>query len=307
MQKIGGKVRRRGTIIFDDLAFKLTPSERIIFGIIHRFSGYALGECRLKPNKIAELAGVSRSTVYNATKHLSDLGMITVVRHQKSNGAFFRALKVIREMLDDSVKMTGEEIERLETKVIDNGRAAFEAAPQFFIESTKTTPEDFKEIARAFNFYGHSFSSLANSLVTTKAEDFDGVDEVYEDLGEQQFGDSAVNALFEFWKQEVGLEIKSRVKANRRAAFNLLKKHGQYAVRQGVQFAAIAKYADYAPVISDYVDLQSKWSLLHLWAQKRAHTKLMERYEELSIEDRVKFKRDNPELANIITQKRRAA
>lgn len=94
---------------------------------------------------------------------------------------------------------------------------------------------------------------------------------------------------------------------NRRAAFNLLKKHGQYAVRQAVQFAAIAKYTEYAPAVSDYVDLQSKWNLLHLWAQKRAHAKLMERYEALDLEERVKFKRENPELAEIIKQKRKAA
>jgi Fe2+ or Zn2+ uptake regulation protein len=280
MQKIGGVKRRSGTVIFDDLAFKLTPSERIIFGIIHRFSGYKLGECRLKPAAIQKLAGVSRSTVYNATKHLMDLGMVKVVRHRKANGAYFRALKVIRENLDGMAKMTGEEIESIETKVIDNGRAAFMAAPQIFIDPDYAEHEAMSELAEAIPQ--------------------DAIDVL------NDFGDNGVNALLEYWLQEMKTPITNRVKANRRAAWNLLKKHGQYTLRQAVQFAALAQFNEYAPSISDYVDLQSKWGPLHMWAQKRAHAKLMERFEEMSIEDRVEFKKANPELAQIISQKRKA-
>jgi len=235
--------RRAGTIIFDDLAFKLTPSERIVFGIIHRFSGYKLGECRLKPNKIAELAGVSRSTVYNATKHLQDLGMVRVIRHQKSSGAFFRALQVIREELSDTMKMTGEEIDEIELKVIET---------------------------------------------------------------EPQHGDVSLNELMDFWLQEVGIKIDSRVQANRRAAANLVRKHGDYLVRQSIKIAAQARFTEFAPSVASFVDLQAKWTQLHLWAEKRAHTALLEKYESMSIEDRVAFKQANPELAKIITKKREA-
>lgn len=236
--------RRAGTIIFDDLAFKLTPSERIVFGIIHRFSGYKLGECRLKPNKIAEMAGVSRSTVYNATNHLVGLGMVKVVRHQKTNGASYRALQVTRDTLTDEIKLTGEEIAELEDTV---------SAPVATLD---------------------------------------------------QYGSQEVNALMDFWMQEVGIKITTRVQANRRAAANLVRKHGDQAVRQAVQIAALAKYNEFAPSVASYVDLQAKWTQLHLWAEKRAHAALFDKYEAMSIEDRVAFKEANPELAKIITKKR---
>lgn len=256
--------RRAGTIIFDDLAFKLTPSERIVFGIIHRFSGYKLGECRLKPNKIAELAGVSRSTVYNATRHLVDLGMVKVVRHQKSSGAYFRALQVIRDQLGDHVKMTGEEIDEIESQVIE---APKEEQPRSLMD---------------FALKGYAVAM------------------------QQTHGNSEINALFDFWLSEVKQPITTRIAANRRAAANLYRKHGERAVKRGIELAAQAQFSEYAPNVADFVDLQSKWQQLHLWAQKRAHAALMDKYEAMSIEDRVAFKQSNPELAEIISKKRKA-
>lgn len=245
------KQKRSGTIIFDDLAFKLTPSERIVFGIVHRFSGYALGECRLKPSKISELAGVSRSTVYNATKRLAALGMIEVVRHQKTSGAFFRALKVVKDTLDDSHKMTGAFIDELEA-----------------VEVEASAPESIEAPA--------------------------------------QYGDDTINALFDFWLETVEIPINSRIKANRRAASNLVRKYGEQPVRAAIAMAAVAKFNEFAPSVANFVDLQMKWTQLHLWAEKRAHAALMSKYEAMSIEDRVMFKRRNPKLAKIITAKRRA-
>lgn len=243
--------RRAGTIIFDDLAFKLTPSERIVFGIIHRFSGYALGECRLKPNKIAELAGVSRSTVYNVSKRLTALGMIEVVRHQKQSGAFFRALRVVKDSLDESHVRSGEFIDELEAVEV---------------EAEAPAPE----------------------------------------IQRDKYGDQTINALLEYWLEQTGMQITSRVKANRRATSNLLRQHGESAVRQAIQLAATARFTQFAPSIASMADLQAKWTQLHLWAEKRAHADLMDKYEAMSIEDRVAFKQQNPELAKIITQKRRA-
>lgn len=264
MAKLGG--RRSGTVIFDDMAFKLTPSERIIFGIIHRFSGYALGECRLKPAKIAEIAGVSRSTVYNVTKHLCDLGLVEVVKHQKTNGAFFRALKVIKEDLDDTAALPAEDIESREVNQM--------ALPQE-VEITGTDEEE-AELVHVVDYQARSY------------------------------GKTTINHLFSFWIQETKLPINSRVKANRRAAWNLAQKHGLALVRQMIEVAALARYSDYAPHVADFVDLQTKWQQLQLWAEKRANAALLKKYEALSIEDRVQFREENPQLATIIDSKRKA-
>lgn len=263
MGKLGGK--RSGTVIFDDMAFKLTPSERIIFGIIHRFSGYALGECRLKPAKIAELAGVSRSTVYNVTKHLCELGLVEVVKHQKSNGAFFRALKVIKEDLEDTQSSTPEEIEQREINQM----------------------------------------AMPEEVEITGTDDEESAVRVVE-IEPRSYGKTTINHLFHFWIQETKLPINNRVKANRRAAWNLAQKHGLPLVRQMIEVAAVARYSDYAPHVADFVDLQTKWQQLQLWAEKRANAALLKKYEALSIEDRVKFREENPQLATIIDNKRKA-
>lgn len=246
MAKLGGK--RAGTVIFDDLAFKLTPSERIVFGIIHRFSGYALGECRLKPTKIAEIAGVSRSTVYNVTKRLKSLGLIQVVSHTKTSGAKFTAFKVIKDTLGEDQKMTAEVVETQELENLDE----------------RTQDES------------------------------------------TQHGSDTVNELFEFWLKSMGDPITTRVKANRRAAWNLARKHSKEKLEQMIQLSRVAFFNDYAPHIADFVDLQSKWKQLELWSEKRAQAALMKQYESMSIEDRVKFKQENPELGKIIDEKRKA-
>ncbi len=250
----GKKQKRFGTVIFDDLAFKLTPSERIVFGIIHRYSGYKLGECRLKPMKIAELAGVSRSTVYNVTKRLAALGMIEVVRHQKQSGAFFRALRVVKDTLEDDHIKSAEFIEELEAMEVQ----------------TK--------------------SSVTH---VTMAEE------------PAQYGDEGINDLFNFWLDQVGIPL-NRIRKNRQAAANLIRQHGPAAVRQAIAIAGQARFSQFAPSVSSFIDLQSKWSALHLWAEKRAHEALLDKYEAMSLEDRVTFKQQNPELAKIITAKREA-
>lgn len=245
MARLDGK--RHGTIIFDDLAFKLTPSERIVFGIIHRYSGYALGECRLKPTRIAEMAGVSRSTVYNVINRLRGLGMITSEKRQKMSGASFTVLLVVRDQLDSEPKQSAEVIETRELKNLDQGRQ-----------------------------------------------------------DETQYGEPVVNDLFDFWLETMGGPINSRVKANRRAAWNLAQKHSKETLEQMIQLARVAFYNDYAPRIADFVDLQSKWQQLRLWSEKRAQAALMKKYEAMSIEDRVTFKQENPELGKIIDKKRSA-
>lgn len=250
MARLDGK--RSGTVIYDDLAFKLTPSERIIFGIIHRFSGYSLGECRLKPTRIAEIAGVSRSTFYNVIARLKELGMIEAVQHTKFTGAKFTAFRVVKDRLDDTPRKSAEEVETQE-------------------------------------------------LANLERRNNEGGDET------SKFGDSVVNELFDFWLKTMGDdELTTRVKANRRAAWNLAQKHSKEDLKQMIQLARLAFYNDYAPQISDFVDLQSKWQQLKLWGEKRANAHLMKEYESLSIEDRVKFKEQNPELAKIIDNKRKA-
>lgn len=250
------KQKRSGTILPDHLAFKLTPSERIVFGVIHRFSNYQLGECRLKPARIAEIAGVSRSTAYSVVKKLIDIDMVQMVVHTKSTGAKFCAFVVTKDDLDDQKSLSGEAIDLVE--------------------------------------YEHVSVQRNRVAVKNSADPQD------------DFGDEAVKVLFDYWNAQTQLIISSGRKANRRAAWNMAKKHGIEEVKMMISIAARAKYDDFGPRIADLAGLQSKWNELRLWAERKANEKLMEDFEKLSIEDRAEFKQRNPELAKIIKQKREA-
>ena len=78
------------------------------------------------------------------------------------------------------------------------------------------------------------------------------------------YGNSAINSMFDYWQEQVGTPIISREKGNRRACYNLLRnKHiGEEKLRHAVEFVGEIKENRFAPRISDFVDLQSKFNEL---------------------------------------------
>lgn len=78
------------------------------------------------------------------------------------------------------------------------------------------------------------------------------------------YGNSTINSMFDYWRQCVGTPIISREKSNRRACYNLLRnKHiGEKKLRHAIEFVGEIKEDRFAPRISDFVDLQSKFNEL---------------------------------------------
>lgn len=83
------------------------------------------------------------------------------------------------------------------------------------------------------------------------------------------YGKPEINHLFEYWSSEVGYDIESRVAANRRAASNLLKKHGKDKLEQLIRGVAMAQGDRYAPSISDFSQLQQKTTDLLVWGRRK--------------------------------------
>lgn len=83
------------------------------------------------------------------------------------------------------------------------------------------------------------------------------------------FGKPEINEVFEYWHISVGYALSSKQQANRRAASNLIKKHGTAKLHQLIDGVALAANDKYAPRVSDFCDLQSKFNELILWGQKR--------------------------------------
>lgn len=84
------------------------------------------------------------------------------------------------------------------------------------------------------------------------------------------YGNSAINGMFDYWQTQVGTPIISREKSNRRACYNLLRnKHiGEEKLRHAVEFVGEIKEDRFAPRISDFVDLQSKFNELCAYKTK---------------------------------------
>lgn len=81
-----------------------------------------------------------------------------------------------------------------------------------------------------------------------------------------------INRMFEIWEEVVGYRIQSRVKANRFACSNLLKKHGMDKLSQLINGVAQAQSEKYAPNITDFCSLQQKLTDLIVWGRKKGMT-----------------------------------
>jgi hypothetical protein len=82
-------------------------------------------------------------------------------------------------------------------------------------------------------------------------------------------GNSEINECFSYWNEQLGYALQSKVRANRYACSNLLKRHGLAGVRRLVDGVKVAQADQYAPRIADYCDLQSKFNQLISWCQKQ--------------------------------------
>jgi len=89
-------------------------------------------------------------------------------------------------------------------------------------------------------------------------------------LKADEYGKAVVNEMFDYWKKNTGLPITSRIKQNRFACNNLIKKHGADNLKRLVDGVAQAQADKYAPRISDYSSLQAKMNDLLLWGKKQA-------------------------------------
>ncbi len=77
--------------------------------------------------------------------------------------------------------------------------------------------------------------------------------------------------MFEYWQKIVGFKITSKVKQNRNACNNLIKKHSKATLEQLIRMVGAASTDRYSPRISDFVELQAKTNELVTWAKKQSN------------------------------------
>jgi hypothetical protein len=78
-----------------------------------------------------------------------------------------------------------------------------------------------------------------------------------------------IDEMLDYWADYVGYKIEARIKQNRFAVSNLLKKHGEDKLKRLVDGVVLAKQDRFAPSIADFAQLQQKYNDLMAWGHKR--------------------------------------
>lgn len=115
-------------------------------------------------------------------------------------------------------------------------------------------------------------NGTSNKTIQDNTIDNTSTTNVVEPLAPVTYGKPEINELFEYWAQECGFNIETRVQNNRRAASNLLKKHGREKLMSMIRGVAMAQSDRYAPNIGDFTELQQKLPNLLVWGKKKMNT-----------------------------------
>lgn len=120
-------------------------------------------------------------------------------------------------------------------------------------------------------------NNASNNKVTTKGQQSNTLKrnketrnkESSKELAKAEYGKPEINEMFEYWKSCMGYEISSKVADNRKACYNLYRKHGDETLRRLIGGVAVASEDKYAPRISDFIQLQAKLNELLAWGKKQ--------------------------------------
>jgi len=188
-------------------------------------------------NQLAELTGMNRNTLFSATGRLKKAKMINT----SSNTRYTQYNIVNWEDYQADVK-------------------------HFVKRSSNTDQTPVKRSSNARQNYNKNKNKELELDNSNKLLLGDSPETI-------SFGDPTVNEVFAFWEQAVGYPITSRVTYNRRAASNLIKKHGIVKLKQLISGVSIAHSDPYAPRIADFTALQAKSNDLIAWGQRQRRTK----------------------------------
>lgn len=109
--------------------------------------------------------------------------------------------------------------------------------------------------------------------ISNKLDSGEPQNDVVENSEKKEYGNHEVNAILELWEHETGL-IANVVKANRLAAYNLIRRRGFDGACKVVRLCgrAIKSGDQYAPRVASFRDLQGqfeKLSKLEAWAARQ--------------------------------------
>lgn len=211
----------------------LTPTEKLVYARVCSFDEFFESS-----ETTAELFGVKSGTVKKAKIKLERLGYIKCVRNTGRGKAYVA-------IYDDQPEPSKLEASANQTCTdMDDRRARLCTSDVHIYAPIEKNREENIE--------------LDTNVSRAKQPD--------------EYGNSDINAIFQAW-QDAGLPaITSRMQANRRAVWNMLrnKQIGRERLFRGVQLAGKAYGEPYAPAVLSFEDLNRKLTALELWNDKKA-------------------------------------
>jgi len=81
-----------------------------------------------------------------------------------------------------------------------------------------------------------------------------------------------IDEMFELWETVVGYKLEGKLKDNRYACSNLLKKYGRDGIERILVGVDLSQRDQMAPRISDFVSLQAKRNDLFAWGKRKKVT-----------------------------------
>ena len=238
--------KRRIIVLNEDVLYEkeLTLAEKFVYARIAGFEEYfeSADEC-------AKLLGISASTVQKAKSKLEKMGYITCIRNTGRGKAY-------RAVLDRQCESDSQNL------LIRLAKSA---------NQTSKICEHSNDIDKNIDLSTYVDKGDNVASETVNESNSQKVAKKSEPDSKPTYGNSTINGMFDYWQTQVGTPIISREKSNRRACYNLLRnKHiGEEKLRRAVEFVGKIKEDRFAPRISDFVDLQSKFNALCDYKNRR--------------------------------------
>ncbi len=185
-------------------------------------------------------------------------------------GKVLGGMPVTYSQIHSEMGLTERTYQRWIRKLRDTGYIRTLRTPYGLVITVNKAEKIFTKKSSAKSGGGRATNGGSNKTIQDNTVDSTNVE------APTRYGKPEINEMFDFWSQEVGFDIESKVTANRRAASNLIRKYGAEKLTQLIKGVALTQSDQYAPAIADFCDLQSKTTQLIAWGRKKHGTSSVE-------------------------------
>lgn len=214
--------------------------------------GKVLGNQPVTHELIAADLGIHRNTYGKYVKRLREAGYIQTLR--TPYGMIITVTKATKIFKKRSTQPSAsKELKQKHTNVGNSKSDAHDTVPKMHTKRGSDAHERVHEIKTIQD-------NTSDNTITTN---------VVSEPAKPDRRKPEINELFDYWAQVCQYNIESRIKQNRYAASSMLKKYGPEKLHRLIDGVSMAHSDQYAPQISDFVELQQKVTRLVAWGKKK--------------------------------------